>query len=489
MFAAAALGGGGGGGARIGAHSPVGIDPGPGGGGGGGVGGIGGGVGGGGSIGGIGGGAGAGGDTGHPVPAPGTTGQPVSLGLTKAAGVVQGLPSTHEAVIQVGDLEAEGAWFYRVDGQEWVPGQGRTIEASAISGQGQHRVEVYQVDLAGNLSGVAALDFWLDSVPPSAPTLHLKNNTGEAGDTLTSDATLIVSGLQPGDEWFFSVDGGALQAGQGEELSDAQIGGDGAHTIRVVVRDATGNQSPESSFTLERDTTAPVTAPVIALQQDTGARGDRLTARPWLSFGGLEPGARWSISLDEGQTWTDPAPSATPQFQDDAAFDRDGHWTVLARQIDAAGNVGTAISTFEFDLDRRPPDVPSVRLKNDSGLSATDRVTNDGTILVQPGEAGLIHGYRQHGDVAWTNLPDGELDTEGWEDGRYDLEFIAWDAAGNFSELARLDFVLDTQAPRSPSLNLGAALLLDLAQGAGVSLGTGLGLGLELMTATLPTGV
>lgn len=405
------------------------------------------------------------------------------LGLTKAGGVVQGLPSTNEPVIQVGNLEVDGAWFYRVDGQDWVAGQGNTIAASAISGQGQHRVEVYQMDLAGNHSGVATLDFWLDSVPPAAPTLQFKNNTGDASDSITSDATLIVSGLQPGDEWFFSVDGGALQAGQGQELSDAQIGGDGVHTVRVVVRDATGNQSPEVSLTLERDTTAPSTAPVIALEQDTGARGDRLTARPWLSVAGLEPGAHWSISLDEGQTWTDPALGGDPTFNDDAAFHRDGHWTVLARQVDAAGNVGTAITTFEFDLDRQTPEAPSVRLKHDSGLSATDRVTNDGTVLIQPSEEGLVLGYRLQGEVAWTNLADAELDTEGWLDGGYVLEFIAWDAAGNFSKIARLDFVLDSDAPRLPSLGLGSAL--------GLGLGTGLesALSLELMTATLPAGV
>lgn len=399
---------------------------------------------------------------GPPVQDPGGQ-HPVSLGLAKAAGVVQGLPSTNDPVMQVGNLEADGAWFYRVDGQDWIQGQGSTIAASAVVGQGQHKVEVYQMDLAGNRSEVATLDFWVDSEAPTAPTLQIKNNTGDVSDALTSDATLTISGVQPGDQWFFSVDGGEFQAGQGGELSDAQLGGDGTHTVRVVVRDATGNQSAETSLTVERDTTAPTTAPALSLHHDTGADGDRLTSDPWLKLSGMEPGARWSISLDGGKTWTAPASAADPLFRDDAAFDHDGLWRVQARQIDAAGNVGTAITTFDFSLDRQAPATPSVKLRNDSGLSATDLVTNDGTVVIQPGEAGLTLGYRMDGDLVWTNLLDDVLVPDGWSDGAHVIEFVAWDAAGNASEVSSLAFVLDTNAPGLPTLGLGLGAMTPAA--------------------------
>lgn len=482
LLAAAALGAAGGGGAGTGGGAFVGVGAGVGAGAG--TGGIGGDVGSGGpggtgitggntggNTGGIvggGGGSSAGGVDGH-SPNPDPMGQPVSLGLAKAAGVVQGLPSTNDPVIQVGNLEADGAWYYRVDGQAWVQGQGTSVTGLALTGQGQHTVEVFQMDLAGNRSGVAALNFWLDTVAPDAPTLQFKNNTGDPNDSVTRDATLTVTGVQPGDEWFFSVDGGEFQAGQGQELSDAQIGGDGPHTVRVFVRDATGNQSPEATLTLERDTTAPVTAPVVSLAQDTGLPGDLLTLKPWLTLSGLEPGARWSLSLDGGQTWTAPASAADPVFRDDAAFSRDGHWTVLARQVDAAGNVGTAITTFNFDLDRQGPEAPSVRLKNDSGLSASDHVTNDGTILVQVAEAGLTVVYRMDDDAVWTNLADSELVPDGWADGSHVIEFRAFDAAGNRSDTVRLEFVLDTQAPSLPNLHLGQGLgWMNAAMPAGV---------------------
>lgn len=369
-------------------------------------------------------------------------------------GVVSGLPSTNDPVIQIGNLETDAIWFYRVDGQSWVQGQGAQIPASFFTGQGAHQVEVYQTDLAGNASATASLSFWLDDLPPDAPTVQLKNNTGDSSDTLTSDATLVIQGLQPGDVWFYQVDGQGWVPGEGEEVPDAAFGTDGDHVIQVIVRDATGNESAATTLQIQRDTTAPTTAPTVALNQDTGVRGDGITSIPTLRFAGLEPGAQWSVSLDGGQTWHSVGTDPNGLFSDSAAFTRDGTWTVLARQIDAAGNVGTALSSFTFELDREAPAAPTLSLMNDTGVSSTDRITSDGTVRIEGLEA----------DARWTYSLDGvpyglsnwgdELVPDGWSDGHHVVELIALDAAGNASSKARLEFVLDTQAPGLPSLSL-----------------------------------
>jgi Bacterial Ig-like domain len=389
------------------------------------------------------------------------------LGLSRAAAPVQGLPSSNDPVVQVGHLEADAAWFYRVDGQAWVQGQGSSIPANVFAAQGQHRVEVYQTDLAGNSSAVASLDFWFDSVAPDQPSLALAHDTGDTTDHITSDATLVVSGVQPGDDWFYQVDDGAWQPGQGQEISDAALGGDGVHTVRVRVRDTTGNESATASITVQRDTVAPTTGPTITLEFDTGRDQDLLTNTPYLLFEDLEAGARWSFSLDGGQTWRDAADPTDLAFRDDTPFEHDGVWTVLARQIDVAGNVGSVFTQLRFELDRQAPDAPTIALKHDTGLLTDDRVTQDGTVVIGDVEAGGSRAYRLDGSSSWIVFVGGELPPSLFTDGHHVVEVVAWDAAGNQSAIERLEFLLDTQAPGLPSLGLGtgspAALLEPLS--------------------------
>lgn len=390
------------------------------------------------------------------APVPPVSGAPggMSLGLVKTTGIVSGLPSTNDPAIHIANLEADAVWFYRVDGASWVQGQGDEIPASLITQQGAHQVDVYQMDLAGNISETASLNFWLDTLAPDAPMVQIKNNTGDSSDTLTSDATLIVQGLQPGDEWFYQVDGQGWVPGQGQEVPDAAIGTDGDHVIQIIVRDATGNESAPTTVQIQRDTTAPETGPTVALNQDTGVRGDGITSVPTLRFGGLEPGAQWSVSLDGGQTWRSAGTDPDGLFSDNAAFTRDGTWTVLARQTDAAGNVGTALTSFTFELDRQAPATPTLSLANDTGVSSTDRITRDGTVRIEGLEAGGRWTYSLDGVPAGMEATGDELLPDGWDDGHHVLEVIAFDAAGNASGKARLEFVLDTQAPGLPSLSL-----------------------------------
>ncbi|SEK33770.1 hypothetical protein SAMN05216359_101476 [Roseateles sp. YR242] len=376
---------------------------------------------------------------------------------------VQGLPSTRHPVVNVGNLEPDGAWFYRVDGsQDWVRGQGAQVPDSVFQAQGQHAVEVYQMDLAGNEGPIARLEFWYDSLAPAAADVSLKSDTGDTTDLVTADATLVVGNIETGADWFFSVDGGEWQQGQGDEVPDAALGGDGTHTVSVVVRDPTGNESPPMSITVVRDTTAPTTAPTVSLLFDTGEDGDdQLTFDPSLALTGMEVGARWSISLDLGQTWIDAPDANELMFRDTDRFDRDGHWVVQARQIDAAGNVGTAISEFHFDLDRERPDAPTVRLKHDTGLFDDDRVTSIGTVVISDVGPDLNWGFRIDGAIEWSLYADMEIPSWEFGDGRHVVEVACWDAAGNRSKIERLEFVLDTQAPASPDLGLAPYVTSD----------------------------
>ena len=113
----------------------------------------------------------------------------------------------------------------------------------------------------------------------------------------------------------------------------------------------------------------PPPAPAVTLADDTGASDtDRITRVGTLSID-LEADARAEYSRDGGRTWHG-------RF-----VPREGFNAVLVRQIDAAGNASAA-TTFTFVLDMAPPPPVRAVLADDTGRSASDRVTTDGRIAV-----------------------------------------------------------------------------------------------------------
>jgi hypothetical protein len=68
---------------------------------------------------------------------------------------------------------------------------------------------------------------------------------------------------------------------------------------------------------------------------------------------------------------------------------------VQVRQIDVAGNTSAAHTGFAaFTVDTAVPVVPGLALAADTGASAADRITRDGTVLVSGVEAGASWQFR-----------------------------------------------------------------------------------------------
>ncbi|MFP3547745.1 Ig-like domain-containing protein, partial [Rhizobium sp. SIMBA_035] len=105
----------------------------------------------------------------------------------------------------------------------------------------------------------------------------------------------------------------------------------------------------------------------VALATDSGSSAtDHVTSVGTLTLGGVESGATVQYSIDSGAHWTSSFSAV------------EGVNTVQVRQTDVAGNVSAATS-FSFTLDTAAA-APGVALATDSGSSATDHVTNAGTL-------------------------------------------------------------------------------------------------------------
>jgi hypothetical protein len=146
----------------------------------------------------------------------------------------------------------------------------------------------------------------------------------------------------------------------------------GVHTLVATEYDQAGNAAT-ASLTFTYDNVAP--AMTESLKNDTGSSAtDKYTSDPTLSGHADAGGAvvikngstvLGSVTADSSGNWT---------YKPTLA---DGSYTLTASDTDLAGNYGS--TTLSFTLDTTAPTI-SEMLKNDNGVSSTDKITTDPTL-------------------------------------------------------------------------------------------------------------
>ncbi|WP_232450772.1 beta strand repeat-containing protein, partial [Burkholderia ubonensis] len=283
--------------------------------------------------------------------------------------------------------------------------------------EGTNNVQVRQIDVAGNTSSATSFSFTLDT-SAAAPGVALTTDSGSsASDHITNVGTLNLTGIETGATVQYSVDGGA-------HWSTSFSAVEGANNVQVRQIDVAGNTSSATSFSFTLDTSA--AAPGVALTTDSGSSAvDHITNVGTLNLTGVETGATIEYSTDGGHTWSTSF-SATEGLND-----------VQVRQTDIAGNTSSATS-FSFTLDTSAA-APGVALTTDSGSSASDHITNVGTLNLSGVETGATVEYSTDGGHTWSTSFNA---TEGLND----VQVRQTDIAGNTSSATSFSFTLDTSA-------------------------------------------
>ena len=290
-------------------------------------------------------------------------------------------------------------------------------------------------------SGRSASDDVTNLVRPRFRVIAAPNNLVE----LLRGGAVLGSGRADGD--------GIVVIRVGSDLTD------GLHEVaaRVVSGDMTSDLS--GSLTVVIDTVAPaVSAPDLDAATDTGrSASDDITGATLLRLvGSTEAGASVVVGgfgrqvgaiVGEGGSWV-------------ASFDPgEGRHNLTATATDVAGNTTTSV-ILVVSVDRSAPARPALGLlaEEDSGLSATDGITNHSTLHL----GGVVERFARL-ILTVTGRPDLTIDTTtgswastlaGLGDGTYDLALVALDVAGNPSVTSTLRIVVDTVAPAVPLLDL-----------------------------------
>lgn len=226
--------------------------------------------------------------------------------------LISGAGATANTVIRILDngisigstlSNASGAWSF--------------TPSSALS-EGAHAISYAYLDVAGNQSAAApAVNFTVDTTAPVLKIAinSISDDTGNAGDFLTSDNTLTVNGsvtgLQAGERLQISIDGGTWSdltiSNNSWSYTDSRTLENGTYTYLVRGIDSAGNVSQTVSRQVTVDTSAPTASiRISSISDDAGTAGDFLTNDTSLTINGtvtgLLAGQKAQISVD-GVNW------------------------------------------------------------------------------------------------------------------------------------------------------------------------------------------
>jgi hypothetical protein len=359
---------------------------------------------------------------------------------------------TNNGQIKISGLEAGSTWQYSFDGKLWHVGPTASNTGIALlntSAEGEQTLQVRSTDSAGNTGAATTLHYTLKT--SFAPTLAFQ---GTDGNDLTTTKVLTNT-----DNYWVNLHGAKGAAAVGFQVSATGVDGtwtdakdsdplaDGTHFIRYVVTDAAGNTAPTNALEVDMDKTAPA-APTVALAADTGASSaDLITYNTNVKVSGLEAGATWEYSKDNGTHWTTGA-AIDNQGVAYLSDNLGGAQTVLVRSTDAAGNL-SATTTFSYTVEK----APLVTL-NVAGKFGWDVSTNNKGLSFQLD----LHGHAN--DVTTTyqvSTTGNAADFQTWDtssslaDGTYYFRAVGVDVAGNAYTTNNVVVHLDNTVPATPT--------------------------------------
>ncbi|HYD04592.1 MAG TPA: Ig-like domain-containing protein, partial [Reyranella sp.] len=348
-------------------------------------------------------------------------------------------------------------WIY--DGSSWAgavtsnASSQFTFTAAAAAGS-THSFGAIAMDASGTTVGKTTTPYVYTagtSTPaPTVPTVTaaLSADTGSSTtDKLTSSATLSGT-ADPNATIKFTVDGTAIAAtatadATGKWTFTPTGLGDGQHTIVASETNAAGTGSATVAFTLDK------TAPTVTskLTNDTGASAtDKITSNATIS-GTAAPNSAVKFTVDGAAITTTATADANGAWSFTPTGLSDGQHTIVASQTDAAGNIGS--STLAFTLDTAAGTLTE-RLANDTGSSATDKITSSATLAGTATPGAVIKFTVDGAPITATVTADASgnwtFTPTGLADGKHTVVASQTDQAGNATS-STLTFTLDTAAP------------------------------------------
>ncbi len=214
-------------------------------------------------------------------------------------------------------------------------------------------------NLAGALTTFVGLQI---DPPPPAPTIAaFSSDSGLAGDHLTNDNTLTLTGTAAVGSTVKVYDGANLLGsatadGNGAWSYTTAALADGGHSFTATATDTAGvTGAASSAMVVTIDATAPVAPSIASFSTDSGVVGDHITNDNTLTLTGTAE-ANSTVKLYDGATLLGSATTnGSGAWTYTTATLADGGHSFTATATDAAGNTGLASSALPVTIDTSTP--------------------------------------------------------------------------------------------------------------------------------------
>ncbi len=254
------------------------------------------------------------------------------------------------------------------------------------------------VDVAGNVAqdaagndNTAATQFSIEN-DETAPAVTI---TSSANDPVNGafDITITFSEAVTGfDMTDLTLANGTVSSFAGSGMtytSTITPVTDGIVTVDVAAtaaQDAAGNDNTAATqFGIQADLTAPAAPVITGISDDTGTDNtDGITSDNTLIFNGTaEANSTVEVFIDGGSIGTTTADGTGNWTYDHSGSAlSDAGYNITATAMDAATNTSAVSTTFTVIVDQAVPGDPSLgSISDDTGISNTDIITNDPTLI------------------------------------------------------------------------------------------------------------
>ena len=313
--------------------------------------------------------------------------------------------TNNPAITAPNNAEAGAVVEYRVTKGTDASGDWSTVYTAPVAdgtADDTYKVEVRQIDKAGNISTPQAIAFTLDSSKPATPNATFTDSTnglttdsvGHNADGITNNAAVTApANVEAGARVEYRVTKGTGTPSPWSSTYTAPPANgtaDGAYKVEVRQTDKAGNVSAVQTLNFTLDSTVPVVANA-ALTTDSGISTDTITnsgaitAPTTTTNGGpIEVGANVEYRVTKGAG----APSDWSAVYNAPAADgtADGVYKVEVRQTDKAGNA--SVQTVNFTLDTQATSAISFVGLTDQDVDSNYTVAPNQVISGNGAEAG-----------------------------------------------------------------------------------------------------
>lgn len=245
-------------------------------------------------------------------------------------------------------------------------------------------------------------------------------------------------------------------------------GADGAITADIaaaLTQDIAGNDNLAApQFSIQADITAPIAPVISSISDDTGSDNtDGITNDNALNFTGTaEANSTVEVFLDGSSIG-----NASTDGSGNWAYDHsstsliDGSYSITATATDAATNESNSSSVFKVEVDTTTPVKPViVSISDDTGISASDGITNDRRLIFSGTAEALSEVALQiSGNTFKTTTADANGDwiadfsNRNFATGTRSITAFSTDLAGNVSPVSDLfTMTIDIVAPTLSSI-------------------------------------